>query len=418
MGRVGVGDCYSITTKISALNLTVNITSICADNNNAYWCCFLPCVALSYCAMDEARCAFLFMGVISMFEKKRKAKGSYLVGSLAVFLTVALVVPMMTVPVLAGGVKDEVKKLGLIAAAIDRIDQADAKYEVEEGLKDLTATPPDSAGAAGHNKQAVWLLTVAISSGADTMGIVNNLLKCIIEEEGLTKEEAHNVKCLAASLVQLRAAGVDTKAYKDTEAAVKDLLFGPIVFVNNPPVAVTGGPYVADLGTSLTLDATGSYDPDTASGDTIVAYTWTITGKQQTASGSQPVLPAEFIDGIGIGTWELVLTVKDANGTSTAAATTLTVYENRPYAKATVNPLYACLGQPVVFDASTSTHSRPDRGIVSYAWLLPDGTIATGAVVVRSFFAQGLYRATVTVTDNNVPAKTDAVTVAFEVLPI
>ncbi|UCF04772.1 MAG: T9SS type A sorting domain-containing protein [bacterium] len=44
---------------------------------------------------------------------------------------------------------------------------------------------------------------------------------------------------------------------------------------NNPPIAVTGGPYTACVGDTIFLDACGSYDPDfECTGDEVVEYCW------------------------------------------------------------------------------------------------------------------------------------------------
>lgn len=40
------------------------------------------------------------------------------------------------------------------------------------------------------------------------------------------------------------------------------------------PVAVPGGPYAAEEGAAVTLDGSGSSDPDAALGDRIVRYEW------------------------------------------------------------------------------------------------------------------------------------------------
>lgn len=54
---------------------------------------------------------------------------------------------------------------------------------------------------------------------------------------------------------------------------------------NNAPTADPGGPYFLPLGQMLTLDGSGSTDPDEAAGDSVVAWEWDIGGD---------------------GTWELV----------------------------------------------------------------------------------------------------------------
>jgi hypothetical protein len=64
-------------------------------------------------------------------------------------------------------------------------------------------------------------------------------------------------------------------------------------FENNPPVADAGGPYWIDLGEDLLLDGTGSYDPDTISGDSIIGYAWDLDddGQFDDASGATATVP-------------------------------------------------------------------------------------------------------------------------------
>jgi TolB protein len=72
-------------------------------------------------------------------------------------------------------------------------------------------------------------------------------------------------------------------------------------------------------------------------------------------------------------------------------------------------------GEQIVFDASASTHSRPERSIVSYNWDFGDGSTSTEIKPSHAYADDGAYTATLTVTDNNVPAKTDTKTVTVTV---
>lgn len=92
--------------------------------------------------------------------------------------------------------------------------------------------------------------------------------------------------------------------------------FGPAP--NLPPVANAGGPHVARAtsweGAVVTLDGSGSYDPD---GDEL-SYSWRIDEQE---IGSAALLPWTF----SIGTTEVSLTVTDPLGLSETAATTVEV---------------------------------------------------------------------------------------------
>ncbi len=112
----------------------------------------------------------------------------------------------------------------------------------------------------------------------------------------------------------------------------------------------------------------------------------------------------------------LRLRVTDEFGATGSAATTLTVYVNQPTARLTAAPNPAACSQTVSFDASTSSHGRPDRAIVGYAWSFGDGTPdGSGKTPTHAFAAFGSYTVTLTVTDDNVPARTDTETLLVSV---
>ena len=183
---------------------------------------------------------------------------------------------------------------------------------------------------------------------------------------------------------------------------------------NHPPVASHGGPYIADLDSPITLDGSGSTDPDTATGDHIVSYSWLINGVMA-LPGATPTLTAAQINAIGVGSAFVELTVTDTFGASNTASTTLSIYDNQPYARFTAMPNPAACNQGIGFDASASSHGRPDRSIVSYAWSFGDGQTGSGQVANHAYSAFGTYTVTLTVTDNNVPGKTATITHAVTV---
>jgi len=96
---------------------------------------------------------------------------------------------------------------------------------------------------------------------------------------------------------------------------------------NEPPVADAGGPYLIDMGDDLYLDGTGSSDPDTAHGDSIVSYEWDLNddGEYNDATGETTVVI--FND---YGVYTVGLKVTDSLGecdTDTAIVEVLAVPE-------------------------------------------------------------------------------------------
>ena len=87
----------------------------------------------------------------------------------------------------------------------------------------------------------------------------------------------------------------------------------------------------------------------------------------------------------------------------------VTVYDNKPVASFDATPNPAACNQSVDFNASDSSHGRPDRSIVSYAWDFGDGTSGTGKTTTHTFDHFGSFTVALTVTDNNIPSKTASV---------
>jgi PKD repeat protein len=192
---------------------------------------------------------------------------------------------------------------------------------------------------------------------------------------------------------------------------------------NLPPVAHANGPYAANLGETLALNANGSVDPNAAAGDSIVGYSWNVAQGALTLTGPDPALTASQINALrstfGTGAaLPIALTVTDEFGVTGTAATTLTIYNNRPSAALTAVPVAAAPAQAVTLDASASSHGRPiDRRIVRYDFAFGDGTTYTetpsnapdgqfDGKTTHAYTSFGTIAASVTVTDNNAPGKT------------
>ena len=179
-------------------------------------------------------------------------------------------------------------------------------------------------------------------------------------------------------------------------------------------VAEAGGPYWIDVGQDLTLDGRGSSDPNAACGDRIVNYEWDLNSDgTYDYSGATVVVPWAALQSLpqpGAAN-PIRLRVTDTFGAATAN-TELKIFVNEPVAAFTAVPNPCGCNQFVSFDASGSTHGRPDRTITRYEWDFDyvagnfdvDATDRTQRMPTRNSAA---YTAALRVTDDNTPPRSD-----------
>ena len=170
------------------------------------------------------------------------------------------------------------------------------------------------------------------------------------------------------------------------------------VMVNIPPVADAGPDQIAAVNTTVTLNGTGSYDPD----GSISSYFWTQTsGTPVTLSGPWSATPS-FTAPSTAGTLTFQLTVADSSNQEVSDTVTI-IISSPPRAYAGPDQVVA-RGTTVTLDGSGSRDV--DGVIVSYAWTQTEGTSValTGADTLKPSFTAPNSRETLifqlTVTDN------------------
>ena len=188
------------------------------------------------------------------------------------------------------------------------------------------------------------------------------------------------------------------------------------VSVNLPPSANAGTDQLAQAGAAVSLNGSGSSDPD----GTIASYGWTQTaGTTVSLAGAGTATPSFTAPSVS-GTLTFQLTVTDNNGAT--ATDTVTVSVNlTPVADAGTDQ-FAQAGAAVSLNGSGSID--PDGTIVSYNWVQTAGTTVSlaGAVTATPSFTapsvSGTLTFQLTVTDNNGATATDTVTMSVNLPPV
>ena len=165
---------------------------------------------------------------------------------------------------------------------------------------------------------------------------------------------------------------------------------------NKAPIAEAGGPYVSELGKSITFNSSGSYDPD----GVIHYYRWNFGDNTSEIMAQTPSHTYEANKNTP-GIITVALTVIDDYGESSTDYATLTLLDastQSPFAFAG-GPYTGEINSVITFNAIGS--SDPDGEIVNYTWDFKDGTIKYGSVVTYIYSVKGSYLVELTVTDDN-----------------
>ncbi len=181
---------------------------------------------------------------------------------------------------------------------------------------------------------------------------------------------------------------------------------------NQKPVADPGGPYVDITGETISLDGSGSNDPD----GTIDFYRWNF------GDGSSEIIDVspthEYTDA---GTYTITLTVVDNDGRSdteftTATITSVQVKNIEPVAVIESSYNNIKIGNSIEFDASNSYDN--DGEIMLYEWdLNNDGEYeqsSTSAKTTNEFSTKGSYQIWLRVTDDDGLTDTETFIITVE----
>ena len=179
--------------------------------------------------------------------------------------------------------------------------------------------------------------------------------------------------------------------------------------VNLPPVADAGGPYAADEGYEIVLDASASYDLD----DDIVLYEWDLDNDGEYDDASGVTVTTVFNDN---GVYPIGLSVTDSYGAFSTDSTTVVVNDLGPACEFTWTPEPQSEGSLISF--TDLSLSYPDL-ISSWVWDFAGVGSSTDQHPGFTFEDNGIYTVTLTVTDDDesIDTITHHVTVT-NVLPV
>ena len=191
--------------------------------------------------------------------------------------------------------------------------------------------------------------------------------------------------------------------------------------VNNPPVADAGADQAVQAGDTVTLNGTGSSDPDT--GDAI-AYSWSQTSGATVALSNPSSASPTFTAPSGPETLSFRLEVADQSGLTSADAVNVTVaapVNNPPVADAGADQAVQA-GDTVTLNGTGS--SDPDTGdAIAYSWSQTSGAtvaLSNPSSASPTFTAPSTNSTLVfelIVTDTGSLTDTDAVTVTVTAVP-
>ena len=159
---------------------------------------------------------------------------------------------------------------------------------------------------------------------------------------------------------------------------------------NRAPVANAGSDQTVNHVQAVTLDGSGSTDPEGAA----LTYAWSIGGVQ-IATGPNPT-----VGPFAVGAHTVTLTVTDDHGATATDSVVITVINEAPVANAGPNQTVTFKGRNASVTVDGSASTDPEGGVLSYLWTL-DGQVVGTSAVVQIDLTTGNYSFTLKVTDDH-----------------
>ncbi len=189
---------------------------------------------------------------------------------------------------------------------------------------------------------------------------------------------------------------IDNTGGTASSGSAENPYFIAVSDVNQPPIADAGEDHTAFAGEVVTLDGTGSSDPDP---DDVLSYSWTQEGEPAVsltgADTAQPTFVAPEVAAEGTALI-FTLTVTDPSGESDTDTVRVLIGQRIPTAAFEWFPADPVQGEMIQF---TDTSSSPNGAIVARSWDFSGEASSTEQAPTHAFSQVGSYTVTLTVTD-------------------
>ncbi len=179
-----------------------------------------------------------------------------------------------------------------------------------------------------------------------------------------------------------------------------------VTITNLPPVAVSGVNQSVTVSTVVTLNGSGSYDPD---GHVPLLYRWRQTGGTTVVLSSAVITRPTFTAPATPSVLTFTLNVTDARGLAGAASSqTVVTITDSPISSVVANN-----NSPTTLGQTTTLTATANGSNTSFVWTFGDGTSGSGATVSHVYPLSGTFTAMVTATNaTNSLTATTSVTIS------
>lgn len=236
----------------------------------------------------------------------------------------------------------------------------------------------------------------AINSGSNTIEVRISASKL----NALLSGAGHPLICGGSVIAGLRGQAFTPLPEVGSPTRIDTARGGTQVMLDRPPMAALSalpGSGIAPM--TVTLDASGSSDPDPCDG--VTSYTFNFGDGSAPVTTSSPTVTHTYNG----GNFTASVTVADHAGMGSNAATATIFADTRPVAVLTATPSSGTPPLTATFSGAGSSDANPSDSITSYTFTFGDGSpavVQASPTVSHSYSgAHTSYAATLTVNDNH-----------------